>query len=78
MTGRFTIVWDLETVPDAAAFARMQGTPDLEPAQAEEQMGEKFQKLPSHKIVCIGALIAERAGEHWSVRSLGAPHTHIA
>jgi predicted PolB exonuclease-like 3'-5' exonuclease len=69
------IVWDLETVPDAAAFARMQGTPDLEPSEAEEQMGEKFQKLPLHRIVCIGALIAERIDGRWAVRSLGAPHT---
>jgi predicted PolB exonuclease-like 3'-5' exonuclease len=71
----FAIVWDLETIPDLEAFARMQGTPDLEPTEAEAQMGEKFQKLPLHKIVCIGALIAQRSGSAWSVRSLGAPHT---
>src|SRR5579863_2950658 len=70
----YVIVWDLETVPDAGAFARMAGTPDLEPAEAEEQMGERFQKLPLHSIVCIGALIAERASAGWTVRSLGAPH----
>jgi len=77
------IVWDLETVPDAGAFARMQGTPDLAEAEAEEQMGERFQKLPLHSIVCIGALIAEQTGaplrqgyggQAWAVRSLGAPH----
>jgi 3'-5' exonuclease len=71
----YAIVWDLETVPDLEAFARMQGTPDLEPTEAEAQMGEKFQKLPLHKIVCIGALIAQRSGGPWTVRSLGAPHT---
>lgn len=70
----YVIVWDLETVPDASAFARMQGTPDLEAIDAEAQMGEKFPKLPLHRIVSIGALIAERAGVSWSVRSLGAPH----
>jgi 3'-5' exonuclease len=70
----YVIVWDLETVPDAGAFARMAGTPDIEPAEAEEQMGERFQKLPLHSIVCIGALIAERAGGGWTARSLGAPH----
>ena len=68
------IVWDLETVPDTAAFARMQGSPDLEPAAAEAQMGDKFPKLPLHGIVCIGALIARRLEGHWAVRSLGAPH----
>jgi predicted PolB exonuclease-like 3'-5' exonuclease len=80
-TPAWVIVWDLETVPDAAAFARMQGTPDIEPAEAEEQMGDRFQKLPLHSIVCIGALIAERAPASagvnsggWAVRSLGAPH----
>jgi predicted PolB exonuclease-like 3'-5' exonuclease len=71
----YVIVWDLETVPDTAAFARMQGTPDLNPTEAEVLMGDTFQKLPVHKIACIGALIAERALGHWAVRSLGAPHT---
>jgi predicted PolB exonuclease-like 3'-5' exonuclease len=70
----YVIAWDLETVPDLAAYARMEGTPDLEPAAAEEAMGERFPKLPLHRIVCIGALIAERAGAHWQVRALGAPH----
>src|SRR5580704_6045605 len=70
----WVIVWDLETVPDAAAFARMQGTPDIEPAEAEEQIGEKLPKLPLHKIVCIGALIVSRAGGAWTVDKLGAPH----
>ena len=90
-TPSYVIVWDLETVPDVAAFARMAGTPasagvnsDLEPAEAEEQMGDRFQKLPLHAIVCIGALIAhrrqgsggqaERGEGGWEVRSLGAPH----
>jgi hypothetical protein len=71
----YAIVRDLETIPDLKAFARMQGTLDLEPTEAEAQMGEKFQKLPLHKIVCIGALIAQRSGGPWTVRSLGAPHT---
>jgi hypothetical protein len=70
----YAIVWDLETVPDLEAFARKQGTPDLEPTEAEAQMGEKFQKLPLHKIVSIGALIAQRSGGPWTVRSLGARH----
>ena len=89
MDASYVIVWDLETVPDAAAFGRMRGTPDLEPAEAEAEMGERFQKLPLHAIVCIGALIAERAPASagagsgapasagvnaWTVRSLGAPH----
>jgi predicted PolB exonuclease-like 3'-5' exonuclease len=74
-TSSYMIVWDLETAPDPAAFARMQGTPDLELADAEASMGDKFQKLPLHMIVCIGALIAEKADGRWTVRALGAPHT---
>lgn len=70
----YTVVWDLETVPDTVAYARMQGVPDLAPYDAEEQMGDKFPKLPLHRIVCLGALIAERADGHWAARSLGAPH----
>jgi 3'-5' exonuclease len=73
----YVIVWDLETVPDPAAFARMQGTPDLEATEAEALMGDTFPKLPLHKIACIGALISEQTGSHWTVRSLGAPHTGV-
>jgi predicted PolB exonuclease-like 3'-5' exonuclease len=68
------IVWDLETAPDTAAFARMEGAPDLMPEDAEAQMGEKFPKLPLHGIVCIGALIAQHEDGRWAVLSLGAPH----
>jgi len=61
-------------VPDAAAFARMAGTPDIEAAEAEEQMGERFPKLPLHRIVCIGALVAKREAGAWAVDKLGAPY----
>lgn len=71
----YVLVWDLETIPDAAAFARMKRLPELQPTEAEAQMGDKFQKLPLHCIVCLGALIAERSPDQWTVRSLGAPHT---
>jgi 3'-5' exonuclease len=55
-TTSYAIVWDLETVPDTLAYARMQGVPDLAPDDAEEQMGDKFQKLPLHRIVCLGCV----------------------
>jgi predicted PolB exonuclease-like 3'-5' exonuclease len=71
----FLLVWDLETVPDLAAYARMQGAPGLDASEAEAEMGDKFLKLPLHMIACIGALIAERVEGRWIVRSLGAPHT---
>jgi hypothetical protein len=52
------IVWDLETVPDLEAAARvldMEGQPDQ---QIRAALGPGFPKHPLHKIVCIGALIA--------------------
>ena len=68
------IVWDLETVPDLAAAARMldmSGAPDAEVRQA---LGSGFPKHPLHKIVCIGGLIASRQTEGWRIDALGAPH----
>src|SRR4051812_33372382 len=41
---------------------------------AREALGDKFPKLPFHKIVCVGALRAERSCVGWHVRYLGAPH----
>jgi predicted PolB exonuclease-like 3'-5' exonuclease len=37
-------------------------------------MSYSFVKLPFHKIVCIGALIASRSPEGWAIEALGAPH----
>ena len=37
-------------------------------------MGEGFPKLIYHSIICIGALVAERVAEGWSVKAVGAPH----
>ena len=68
------IIWDLETVPDLAAFKRMCGTPDISDEEAEALHGDKFAKLPLHQIACIGAVIAERGDWGWRVVSLGAPH----
>ena len=71
----YSIIWDLETVPDLAAFKRMSGTPDITDEEAEALLGDKFAKLPLHSIVCIGALIAERGEWGWRVVAIGAPHT---
>jgi predicted PolB exonuclease-like 3'-5' exonuclease len=70
MTPRHVIVWDLETIPDLAAAARIHGAQ----GPAREALGDTFPKLPLHKIACIGALIAEWQDHSWKVRSLGAPH----
>jgi 3'-5' exonuclease len=68
------IVWDLETVPDLAAAARMLDLPNATDAEVREALGTTFPKHPLHKIVCIGALIASRQPEGWRIDALGAPH----
>jgi 3'-5' exonuclease len=68
------LVWDLETVPDLAAAARMLDLPNATDAELREALGSGFPKHPLHKIVCIGALVASRHTEGWHVDALGAPH----
>ena len=68
------LVFDLETVPDLACVARMHGLDEQDEAACRDALGEKFPRLPLHKIVCIGALIAERQDGVWKIVSLGAPH----
>ena len=69
------IVWDLETVPDLAAAARLFDMGDATDAEVREALGTGFPKHPLHKIACIGALVASRQPEGWRVDALGAPHT---
>jgi len=68
------IVWDLETVPDLAAAARMLDMCNATEAEVREALGSGFPKHPLHKIVCIGAVFASRQPEGWRVDALGAPH----
>jgi predicted PolB exonuclease-like 3'-5' exonuclease len=72
--GNCVLVWDLETTPDLAAVARVNGFEEGDETAARTVLGDKFPKLPFHQIACIGALVAERAATGWQVRSLGAPH----
>jgi predicted PolB exonuclease-like 3'-5' exonuclease len=74
MPEQSVIVWDLETVPDLAAAARMLDLGDASEADVREALGSGFPKHPLHKIVCIGALIACRQAEGWRIDALGAPH----
>jgi 3'-5' exonuclease len=74
MSEQTVVVWDLETVPDLAAAARMLDLPNATDAQVREALGTTFPKHPLHTIVCIGALIASRQPECWRVDALGAPH----
>jgi predicted PolB exonuclease-like 3'-5' exonuclease len=69
------IIWDLETVPDLAAAARLLDLGGATETEVREALGPGFPKHPLHKIVCIGALVASRQPEGWRVSALGAPHT---
>jgi predicted PolB exonuclease-like 3'-5' exonuclease len=74
MSDQTAIVWDLETVVDLDAAARML---DMEGASHEDvraALGAEFPKHPLHKIACIGALVASRRSEGWQIDALGAPH----
>jgi 3'-5' exonuclease len=68
------IVWDLETIPDLAAAARMLDLGQATDADVRQALGPGFPKHPLHKIVCIGALVASRQPEGWRMDGLGAPH----
>jgi predicted PolB exonuclease-like 3'-5' exonuclease len=69
------IAWDLETIPDLAAAARMLGLGLATEAEVRKALGPGFPKHPLHKIVCIGALVASRQTDGWRMDALGAPHT---
>jgi 3'-5' exonuclease len=74
MPEQSVIVWDLETVPDLAAAARMLDLGNAPEVEVREALGAGFPKYPLHKIACIGALIASRQPEGWRIDALGAPH----
>jgi predicted PolB exonuclease-like 3'-5' exonuclease len=74
MPSQSVIVWDLETIPDLAAAARMLDLPNATETEVREALGDGFPKHPLHKIACIGALVASRQPEGWRVDALGAPH----
>jgi 3'-5' exonuclease len=74
MAEQTVVVWDLETVPDLKAAARMLDLYGAAESEVREALGSGFPKQPLHKIACIGALIASRQLEGWRMISLGAPH----
>jgi hypothetical protein len=45
------IVWDLETIPDLPAAARMLDMSNAAEADVRQALGEGFPKHPLHKIV---------------------------
>ncbi len=68
------IVWDLETIPDLAAGARVLDMLAAPEEDVRAALGSGFPKHPLHKIVCIGALVAEKTDQGWGIEALGAPH----
>jgi hypothetical protein len=71
MPEQSVIVWDLETLPDLAATARMLDLGAAPEADVRRALGSGFPKHPLHKIV---ALIASRQAEGWRIDALGAPY----
>ena len=81
-------VFDLETIPDLDAgrtllwFDKSTSDADvrhalgLRYAKPEQDPSEAFVKAPLHRIVCIGALYAERAERHmpWTISCCGVGH----
>src|SRR5262245_3849868 len=72
--GANVIVWDLETVPDLGGFAAANDLVGKSDVEIREAIGDKFPKHIYHAIVCIGALVAHRESDHWTVVAVGAPH----
>jgi predicted PolB exonuclease-like 3'-5' exonuclease len=67
------LVFDLETIPDLPATARMLGLTGALDEDIRRALGDGFPKHPLHQIVCIGALVANRTPEGWQVEALAAP-----
>ena len=72
--GQSAIVWDIETVPDLRGFAAAMGLEGKSDEEVRHVIGDKFPKHIYHSIVCIGALVAHRENDRWTIDALGAPH----
>jgi predicted PolB exonuclease-like 3'-5' exonuclease len=70
----YVLVWDIETIRDLSAAARVYGLVGQAEELVREALGIEFPKLPLHRIVCIGALVASESPNGWQVEALGAPH----
>jgi 3'-5' exonuclease len=67
-------VFDLETIPCTETLARLHSLDSCDDEKAVELLGNKFPRLPLHKVAVIAALFAEKVDGVWHVRVLGAPH----
>lgn len=68
------LVFDLETVRDIGAVARVLGLEGKPENVVREALGDEFPKLPLHRIACIGSLVASRGERGWRVEAVSAPH----
>jgi hypothetical protein len=68
------IVWDIETAPDLRGFAGRERFGGKVQRRVARRDGGQVPKLIFHSIVRIGALVAQRQEEHWSISPVGAPH----
>ena len=69
------LVFDLETVPDVAGFARAENLGGRHAEhEVRRQMGEKVARQLFQKIVCIASLGAERENGVWRPTALDSPH----
>ena len=74
MSDNLVLVFDLETVPDVQAWAAAAGLHGHAEKTLREQMGDKFPRQIFHRIVCLGALLADRGADGvWRVTALEAP-----
>ena len=68
------IVWDIETVPDLRGYAAANALTGKSADEVRAEIGDKFPKLIYHSIACIGALVAHRLDDQWTVSAIGAPN----
>ncbi len=68
------LVFDLETVPDVAGFARAENMTRHPEHEVRRQMGEKVARQLFQRIICIGSLAAEHVDGAWRPTSLDSPH----
>ena len=70
----YVLVWDLETVRDLAAGARVFDLVGQSDDAVQLAFGTEFPKLPLHRIACIGALLGSQSFSGWQIEALGAPY----
>jgi hypothetical protein len=61
------MVWDLETIPDIAGFARANNLVGKSLKEIRAAIGDEFPKLIYHSIICIG-----RTGCHANIERMGS------